>query len=134
MVFFDTNVLLYADDRGAGPRTRIARDLIRSHVQHRTAVISTQVLQEYYVNARKKLNMDGGAARARVDLYSGLEVVEVSAALLLGAVNLHQLHSLSFWDALIVRAAEQAACELLYSEDLQDGRRFGKVQVVNPFV
>ena len=73
------------------------------------------------------------SARARVEVYSGLEVVEVSAALVLAAIDLHRLHTLSFWDALVVRAAEQAGCEILYSEDLQDGRRFGKLQVVNPF-
>lgn len=132
-VFFDANVLLYADDLSAGARTQIARELIRPRVADRTGVVSTQVLQEYYVNARKKLKMDGAAARARVELYSGLEVVEIRSALILAAIDLHRLHALSFWDALIVCAAQHAACETLYSEDLQEGRRFGQLRVVNPF-
>lgn len=132
-VFFDANVLLYADDLSAGARIQIARELIRPRVADRTGVVSTQVLQEYYVNARKKLKMDGAAARARVELYSGLEVVEIRSALILAAIDLHRLHTLSFWDALIVCAAQQAACETLYSEDLQEGRRFGQLRVVNPF-
>jgi predicted nucleic acid-binding protein len=132
-VFLDTNVLLYADDADAGPKAECARALIRRCMVDRTGVLSTQVLQEYYVNARKKLRMDGAAARARVELYLAFEVITLSPALLIAAVDLHRLDSVSFWDALIIRAAEQAGCDTLYSEDLQPGRRFGAVRVVNPF-
>ena len=133
-VFLDTNVLLYADDADAGPKTERARALLRRCMVDRTGVLSTQVLQEYYVNARKKLRMEGAAARARVELYLAFEVITISPALLLAAVDLHRLDSVSFWDALIIRAAEQAGCDTLYSEHLQAGRRFGGVRVVNPFV
>lgn len=132
-VFFDTNILLYADDADAGPKTEAARALIRRAMVDGTGIVSTQVLQEYYVNARKKLRMDGAAARSRIELYLGFEVVTVTPSLVLAAVDLHRLDSLSFWDALIVRTAEHAQCATLYSEDLQDGRRFGSVRVVNPF-
>ncbi len=131
--FFDTNILLYADDADAGTKTEIARDLLRRSMVDRAGVLSTQVLQEYYVNARKKLKMDGAAARARIDVYLAFDVVTVTPSLLLAAVDLHRLDSVSFWDALIIRTAEHAACETLYSEDLQAGRRFGPVRVVNPF-
>lgn len=133
-VFFDTNILLYADDADAGAKTRIARDLLRQAVSEHTGVVSTQVLQEFYVNARKKLKMDGSAARARIEVYLGLDVVTVTPSLLLAAVDLHRLDSVSFWDALIIRAAEHAGCAILYSEDLQAGRRFGSLQIVNPFL
>ena len=132
-VFLDTNVLLYADDADAGAKTEAARALIRRCMLDRTGVVSTQVLQEYYVNARNKLRMDGAAARARIELYLAFEVIEGSPALLLAAVDLHRLDTVSFWDAMIIRAAEQAGCDILYSEDLQSGRRFGPVRVVNPF-
>ena len=132
-VFLDTNVLLYADDADAGAKTEAARALIRRCMLDRTGVVSTQVLQEYYVNARKKLRMDGAAARARIELYLAFEVIEGSPALLLAAVDLHRLDTVSFWDAMIIRAAEQAGCDILYSEDLQSGRRFGPVRVVNLF-
>lgn len=132
-VFFDTNILLYADDADAGAKTGVARTLLRQAVVERTGVVSTQVLQEFYVNARNKLKLDGAAARARVEVYLGFEVVTVSPALLLAAVDLNRLDSVSFWDALVIRAAEHAGCDTLYSEDLQDGRRYGPVRVVNPF-
>ncbi len=131
--FFDSNVLLYADDASAGTKTSTARELLRVAMTRRTAVISTQVLQEFYVNARKKLKLDGPAARARVEVYSTFEVVAVTPALILAAIDLNRLDSISFWDALIIRAAEHAGCDTLYSEDLQAGRRFGPVRVVNPF-
>ena len=132
-VFFDTNVLLYADDGDAGAKTGIARDLIRRSMSERTGVVSTQVLQEFYVNARKKLKLDGAAARARIEVYVGFDVVMVTPSLVLAAVDLNRLDTVSFWDALIIRAAEHAGCDILYSEDLQAGRRFGAVRVVNPF-
>ncbi len=132
-VFFDTNILLYADDSDAGAKTGIARDLLRRSLSDRTGVVSTQVLQEFYVNARKKLKLDGAAARARIEVYLAFDVVTVTPSLLLAAVDLHRLDSVSFWDALVIRAAENAGCDTLYSEDLQAGRRFGPVRVVNPF-
>jgi predicted nucleic acid-binding protein len=132
-VFFDTNILYYADDADAGAKTGIARDLLRRSLLERTGVVSTQVLQEFYVNARKKLKLDGAAARARIEVYLSFDVVTVSPTLLLAAVDLNRLDSVSFWDALVIRAAEQAGCDTLYSEDLQAGRRFGPVRVVNPF-
>jgi len=132
-VFFDTNILLYADDADAGAKTGVARDLLRRSMSERTGVLSTQVLQEFYVNARKKLKLDGAAARARIEVYLAFDVVAVTPSLLLAAVDLHRLDSVSFWDALVIRAAEHAGCDTLYSEDLQAGRRFGPVRVVNPF-
>jgi predicted nucleic acid-binding protein len=131
--FLDTNVLLYADDADAGEKTGIARELIRRCLLERSGVLSTQILQEYYVNARRKLGMDGASARARVEIYLGFQVVTVTPALILAAVDLHRLDTVSFWDALVIRTAEQAGCETLWSEDLQAGRRFGSVRVVNPF-
>ena len=131
--FIDTNVLLYADDQSAGPKTDVARSLLRRCMIERTGVLSTQVLQEYYVNATKKLGLEPVAARARIELYQALDVISITPALVLAAVDLHRLETISFWDALIVRAAEQAGCDTLYSEDLQAGRRYGPVRVVNPF-
>lgn len=97
----------------------------------RKGVISTQVLQEFYVNARKKLQLDGAAARARIEVDLAFDVVTVSPALVLAAVDLHRLDSVSFLHSLVIRAAEQAGCHTLYSEDLQAGRRFGPLRIVN---
>lgn len=133
-VFLDTNVLLYADDRDNGEKTTAARSLIRRCALERTGVVSTQVLQEYYVNARKKLGMDGAAAKERVEAYLEFHVVAISPQLILAAIDLHRLDAVSLWDALVIRAAEAAGCATLYSEDLQNGRRFGTLRIVNPFV
>lgn len=108
-VFFDTSILLYADDADAGAKTSTARELLRRSMVERTGVVSTQVLQEFYVIARRKLQLDGAAARARIEIYLGFDVVTVTPALLLAAVDLNRLDSVSFWDALVVRAAERAA-------------------------
>ena len=70
-VLFDTNILLYADDADAGAKTNAARDLLRHAMSTRTGVVSTQVLQEFYVNARRKLHLDGAAARARTSRPAG---------------------------------------------------------------
>lgn len=132
-VFFDTNILLYADDLDAGDKTTRARELLRSHFAARSGAVSTQVLQEYFVNARKKLGMDGAAARARVELYGHFHLVTVDLALILDSVDLHRLEGVSFWDAVIVRAAQRMGCGMLYSEDLQHDRIYDKLRVVNPF-
>jgi predicted nucleic acid-binding protein len=131
--FYDTNILLYADDADAGGKTPVARSLLLRALTERSGVVSTQVLQEYYLNACRKLKLTPASARARVDAYLGLDVVTVTPALLLSAMELHAFDSLSFWDAVVVRNAQHAGCGVLYSEDLQNGRRLGSVRVVNPF-
>jgi len=77
--------------------------------------------------------MDGAAARARVELYRHLRLVTVDPELILAAIDLHRLESLSFWDALIVRAAQRVGCSVLHSEDLEHGRSYDKLRVLDPF-
>jgi predicted nucleic acid-binding protein len=132
-VFFDTNVLLYADDADAGDKATVARELLREAFLQRTGVISVQVLQEYFVNACRKLRLEAHAARARLEIYGGFDVVVPNTALVLEAIDLHRLDTISFWDALVVCSAQRAGCSVVYSEDLQHGRRFGRLRVVNPF-
>lgn len=121
--FLDTNVLLYADDLDAGNKRIVAQDLVRWSFRNRDGVVSTQVLQEYFVDARKKLAMEGGAARARVEVYGRLNVVVIDVPLVLEAIDLHRLDGVSLWDALVVRSAVRAGCQVLYKT----------VRVVNPF-
>ena len=131
--FLDTNVLLYADDASAGPKQSRAVALIETGLRRRKAVLSTQVLQEYFVNATRKLGIPSEVARATVDLYQAMTLVVIRVEDVLAAIDLHRLHSLAFWDSLIIHAAQQSGCKVLYSEDLQNGRRFGSLQIVNPF-
>jgi predicted nucleic acid-binding protein len=131
--FVDSNVLVYADDRRAGPKRDRARALIRDVMLARTGVLSLQVLQEYFAVATKKLGIAPAAARRRVALLSRLDVVILGVEDLLAAIDLHRLHGFSIWDALVIRASLNAGCRVLYSEDLQDGQRIDGLEVVNPF-
>jgi predicted nucleic acid-binding protein len=131
--FVDTNVLVYADDRSAGPKREHARQLIREVMASGNGALSLQVLQEYFAVATRKLGPSGAAARRRVELFSKLDVVILGVEDILAAIDLHRLLAFSIWDALVIRAALNAGCRTLYSEDLQDGQRIDGVQVVNPF-
>jgi predicted nucleic acid-binding protein len=131
--FVDSNVLLYADDRSAGPKRDRARELIREVMGAGTGVLSLQVLQEYFSVATKKLGISADGARQRIELLSRLDVVILGVEDVLAAIDLHRLHQFSTWDALVIRAALNAGCRVLYSEDLQDGRRIDGLEIVNPF-
>ena len=134
-VFVDTNILVYAHDRGGGRRHEAARELVRGLWQERSGVVSTQVLQELYVNLRRKalrpLGVD--AAKRLVEDYLSWTVVVNDGASVLRAIDLEERYSLSFWDALIVDAARSADTALLYSEDLGHGHRYAGIEVRNPF-
>jgi predicted nucleic acid-binding protein len=132
--FIDTNVFLYADDAGTPRKQKTATALLRGASRTHTLVLSTQVIQEYYVNALNKLGLTPEHARDRVDDLSQLEVVTVRLELILAAIDLHQLRRISFWDALVVKAASSVRCEVLYTEDLQDGQVLDGVRVENPFL
>jgi predicted nucleic acid-binding protein len=131
--FVDSNILVYADDRSAGPKRDRARALIRDLMLARTGVLSLQVLQEYFSVATRKLGLPAAAARRRVALVSRLDVVILGVQDVLGAIDLHRLHGFSIWDALVIRAGLNAGCRILYSEDLQDSRRIDGLEIVNPF-
>ncbi len=131
--FFDTNVLIYTDDRAAPEKQRIALDLLEQAFLERGGVVSTQVLQEYFVAATRKLGVDAVLARRKVELFARLDTVQIGVDLVLAAIDLHRLHTISFWDALIVRAALNGGCAVLFSEDLQPGQRIEGLRVVNPF-
>ncbi len=131
--FVDTNVLVYADDRSAGVKRDRARELIRSALRDGRARLSTQVLAEYFAVATRKLGLSSAAARRRVEIYAALTVLRPSVDDFLAAIDLHRLHELSIWDAMIVRSARSSGCRVLYSEDLQHGRSFDGVVVVDPF-
>lgn len=131
--FLDTNVLLYTDSSDAPAKQKRALDLLAEHRLARTGVVSLQVLQEYFVAATRKLGVDPAVARRKVELFANHHLVVLDVEDVLAAVDLHRLHQVSFWDALIVRAAKEGGCSVLYSEDLQDGRTIDGVRIVNPF-
>lgn len=132
-VFLDTNVLVYADDLAAGVKRDQAMALLRELVQSSRAVVSTQVLQEFYVIATRKLGVPAEIARQKVERFAQLDVVLVRPELVLGAIDLHRLHRLSFWDALVVRCASVSGCARVLSEDMGHGQLVDGVRIENPF-
>jgi predicted nucleic acid-binding protein len=131
--FFDTNVLVYADDKAAPAKQRRALDLVAEHRRAGTGVVSLQVLQEYFVTITRKLRVDPRVGRRKVELLAEFDVAAPAVADILAAIDLHRLHGFSFWDALVLRTAKQAGCTVLLSEDLQETREVEGMQVVNPF-
>lgn len=133
IAFFDTNVLLYTDDVSSPRKQDRAIELFRAHLRGGTAVISLQVVQEYYFAATRKLKLAPEVAQRKVELLARAWVVRFHPEDVIAAIELHRLARLSFWDALIVHAARSAGAAILYTEDLQAGAVFGGVRVVNPF-
>jgi predicted nucleic acid-binding protein len=133
-VFFDTNILVYLFDAGAPAKQRQARSLLDKHTRAGETLLSTQVLQEFYVAVTRKL-----AAAIAPDLayeivkeLAVMPTVRVDTPLILSAIQLSRQHQLSFWDALIVRSALEGGASTLYSEDLQHGQVFEALTVENP--
>ena len=131
--FFDTNVLVCADDKAAPAKQRRAVELVAEHRRAGTGVVSLQVLQEYFVTVTRKLRVDVSIARRKVELLAEFDVAAPDLADILAAIDLHRLHGFSFWDALVFRTAKQSGCTVLLSEDFQDKRELDGVRVVNPF-
>lgn len=134
--FFDTNVLIYLFDNRVPAKKAIAQEVFDREVGADRAVVSTQVLQEFYVNATRKLTvpLSPEEAEARVRDFSQLPLVRVDAPLILAATVRCRLVSFSFWDALIVEAALTARAGRLFTEDLQHGQVIEGMEVENPFL
>lgn len=133
--FFDTNVLVYLFDADAPQKQQIARTLLEREANAGRATLSTQVLQELFVTVTRKLDVPvphEDAERA-VRSLSGLSVVQIDAALILAAIDAVRRLQISFWDALIVRAALQSGSAVLYTEDLQHGQEIEGLTISNPF-
>jgi len=132
--FFDTNILIYADDKFARANQKRAIDLVTQHRRAGSGVVSMQVLQEYFVTVTRKLGVDAKVARRKVELLAEFDVAAPDVADILAAIDLHRLHGFSFWDALILRSAKQAGCSVVFTEDLQNMREVDGMRIVNPFV
>ena len=132
--FFDTNVFVYADDEANPVKQLKALELIKLHLRQRTGAVSLQVLQEYFVAAQRKLKLDSGLIRKKVEIYTRFYVAEPRIDDIFAAIDFHRLHQVSYWDALVLRMAKQAGCTVLLTEDLNHGQIVDGVRIVNPFV
>jgi predicted nucleic acid-binding protein len=133
--FVDTNILMYAHDSGAGEKHARAKALVEALWEARSGVVSTQVLQDLAVNLRRKARkpLDARTTREIVSDYLSWYVVVNGGDSILEALDIESRYHVSFWDALIIQAAQAAGAEILYSEDLSDGQRYGGVTVESPF-
>jgi predicted nucleic acid-binding protein len=134
-VFFDTNTLVYMFDTNDLRKQERARHLFESAAAAGTIVLSTQVLQEFFVTVTRKLSpgLPVEAALEVVGELANLPLVQVDPETILKAGKLTTRESVSFWDALIIAAAAAGGGALVYSEDLQDGWKVLGLTVVNPF-
>jgi predicted nucleic acid-binding protein len=135
MEFVDTNILLYAYDATAGEKHEAASALVDRLWRERRGAISVQVMQEFYVNATRKITETSDPAVA-VDTLKSLTRWRVHSPLpddVIAAATWSSRHQLSFWDAMIVRSAAELRCDTLWTEDLNDRQVIEGVQLSNPF-
>ena len=132
--FVDTNILMYAHDTSAGPKHERARAIVEELWRDRTGVVSTQVLQELSVNLRRRAGrpLDTKATRELVVDYLTWQVEVNGGDSILEALDLETRYQISFWDALVLQAAQASGAAILYSEDLSHGQTYGSVRVINP--
>ncbi len=129
--FFDTNVLLYMYDDDEPQKKARAIDVFDQAAEDNLAILSTQVLQEFSVNATRKLTtpLSPERAAARVRDFARLPLVRVDESMILAAIERSRTMSFSFWDTLVVEAALSAVATRLLTEDLQHGQRIGGLTV-----
>lgn len=132
-MFLDAKVLVYAQDAAAPEKQRTSREIISRLAASADGVISTQVMQEFYVAATRKLGVPPLAAKGVLKTFSVFETVQVSPAIIQDAVDCSILNQLSFWDSLILAAAASAGCSTVLSEDMNPGQVVLGVKVQNPF-
>jgi len=134
--FVDTNILVYAHDRAAGPKRQRSLELIERLWTSGQGVLSTQVLQELCVNLRRRVvpPLPADEIRRLIQDYLSWEVVVNTPTSIIQALEVEVRYKISFWDALILHAAESSGAAVLYSEDLAAGQKYGAIQVINPLL
>ena len=130
--FIDTNVLIYQLDRRDKEKQKKCRDLVKALVANHEAVISTQVLQEFYVACTTKLEIRPILVKRIMHGFEKMEVVSVGTELINEAIDTSIQYKLSFWDSLVVVSVESAKCQFLCTEDLNEGQIIRNVKIQNP--
>lgn len=133
--FVDTNVLVYAHDSMSGSKRERAREVVDDLWRSQMGCLSSQVLQEFFVTVTRRITarVDSPTAAAAVADFSRWTTHAPASGDVLSAIDLHERHQISFWDAMIVQSATALGCDVLYTEDLNAGQRYAGVLVVDPF-
>jgi predicted nucleic acid-binding protein len=134
-VFLDTNVIVYAYDASAGVKHEVAAGVVEGLWRRGCGVVSTQVLQEFYVTVTRKIPKPLALAAAREVVADFLkwEVVVNDGQSILDAIDIQARHGFSFWDSMIIASAAAGGAARLLSEDLSDGQVVAGVAIANPF-
>jgi predicted nucleic acid-binding protein len=111
-----------------------SRSCLRQLAEMSGGVISTQVMQEFYVTATKKLQVDALLVKETLHSFAQFEIILISPEIIDRAVDCQILNQISFWDALIVSAAQSACCEVLWTEDLNHGQIIQEIRIENPLI
>lgn len=131
--FFDTNIFIYAFDVSFPDKQHVARKSIEDLVRSGQGVISTQVINEFYVVLTKRFKFPAQEARKHLDNLLQFEVVEIDVPLIKEAVDCSILDGINYWDALLIVSAARAGCDYLLTEDLNHGQTIKGVTVRNIF-
>jgi len=131
--FVDTNVLLYVFSHGDPRKQTLARQLLQQYASDGELFLSTQVVQEFYAAGLRKMALPRPLLREAVAQLLSLPTVTLTPAHIVAAIELEEQHRISIWDALILAAADSCCARFLFTEDLNDGQRYGSVVVRNPF-
>ena len=134
-VFFDSNILIYVYDTRDQIKQSQAQELLLNATQSQTAVLSAQVLGEFVVVVTRKIPqpMSPSEAAEVIAELGALEVMPLDFSLVQRAIVTQQKYGTSYWDSLIISAAERAGCVRIYSEDLNNGQLYHGIEVQNPF-
>jgi predicted nucleic acid-binding protein len=133
-IFIDTNILIYCLDKHDSEKQKKARELLKKVTLDLIGVISTQVLQEFYVAATRKLGVEPLQAKDMLHAFSNYETILVTPEIINNAIDCSVLNRISFRDSLIVSTAESALCETIWKEDLNDGQVIKGIKIENPLV
>lgn len=134
--FFDTNILVYAYDNHFPDKQQRAREVIISAVKNGNGVLSTQVLGEFFTVVTKKINepLSVRDARSIIQYMGSMPVQEIDLLIVKRAIDTLEQYKISYWDSLIIAAAERAQCKRILSEDLNVGQIYHGIEITNPFV
>jgi predicted nucleic acid-binding protein len=133
-IFIDTNVFVYTLDKYNESKQKTAREVVRHIVENEIAVISTQVLQEFYSICTSKLHLEPSKVKEYVHIYSeNLEVIKNNVETIERGIDISIINKISFWDALLIASAEYSGCSEVITEDLNDGQVIEKIRIRNPF-
>lgn len=132
--FIDTNIFVYSLDKANPEKQKQARKLLKSAKNSGSGVISTQILQEFYITATTKLKIDQALAREVTLSLTNFDLVTVDKAIIRKAIDCAAASNISFWDALVISSAVAGGCKTVWTEDLNHNQVINGVKIENPFI